>query len=253
MARFACATWRPISHNIGGTLSPSLGLVLHHQAGNGSLVSYFNNPATKASAHFWVSKSGQIEQMVDTGQVAWHGRAALNPRYAGVETEGCPGGRDEPLTDAQVDALARLYAEGHRVHGWPNALASAPGQKGFGYHRMGVATSCPCEVRLKMRPEILRRAFASAAAPAAPPVPVTGVPPLHVDYLGRGHNDRHPDVKVWQQKMRDRGWSSIGAADGIFGPKSEAAARAFQQEKGLTADGKVGPRTWAATWTAPVT
>ncbi|MEV6526896.1 peptidoglycan-binding domain-containing protein [Longispora sp. NPDC051575] len=59
------------------------------------------------------------------------------------------------------------------------------------------------------------------------------------------------DVRTWQQRMAARGWS-IGV-DGWYGPQSASVARQFQAEKGLTVDGIVGPNTWAAAWTAPVT
>jgi hypothetical protein len=53
------------------------------------------------------------------------------------------------------------------------------------------------------------------------------------------------------EKMKDRGWS-LGV-DGCYGPESENVCRQFQAEKGLSVDGDVGPKTWEATWTAPVT
>jgi hypothetical protein len=155
---------------MGGNITNNLGLVLHHQAGNGSLFSFFNSSSAQVSAHFWVSKTGTIEQYVDTSRVAWHGRS-LNSRYVGVETEGCATSPyAEPMTEAMVSALSRLYKEGVQRHGWANALANADGQRGFGYHRMAVATGCPCDVRLNMRREILNRAF-SVSPPVPPPTP----------------------------------------------------------------------------------
>ena len=59
--------------------------------------------------------------------------------------------------------------------------------------------------------------------------------------LRRG--DRGEDVKVLQRALKRAGYDA-GTIDGIFGP--EAAVRAFQRANGLTVDGIVGPRTWAA-------
>ena len=58
-------------------------------------------------------------------------------------------------------------------------------------------------------------------------------------------------VRVWQARMRERGWRI--AVDGIYGRESERVCRAFQKEKGLTVDGILGPETWRAAWTAKVT
>lgn len=39
------------------------------------------------------------------------------------------------------------------------------------------------------------------------------------------------------------GWGYIVSVTGIFGPKDEAAVKAFQKRMGITVDGKVGPET----------
>lgn len=98
-----------------------------------------------------------------------------------------------------------------------------------------------------------------------PPVPPVVKPPPFpypaADYLGTESADPHchsgyhaadrPNITTWQSKMSARGWTI--SADGRFGPQSDGVCRQFQAEKHLTVDGKVGPQTWAATWTAPVT
>jgi peptidoglycan hydrolase-like protein with peptidoglycan-binding domain len=59
------------------------------------------------------------------------------------------------------------------------------------------------------------------------------------------------DVRQWQARMSERGWP-IGV-DGVFGSESAATCCLFQEEKLLSVDGVVGPLTWQATWSAPVT
>lgn len=50
---------------------------------------------------------------------------------------------------------------------------------------------------------------------------------------------RGADVKTLQMKLNL-------IADGIFGPLTEEAVKEFQRSKGLTTDGIVGAKTWAA-------
>ena len=61
--------------------------------------------------------------------------------------------------------------------------------------------------------------------------------------LRRG--SKGPDVVRLQQQLAASGFDP-GGADGSFGAKTEAAVRAFQTARGLSVDGIVGPKTWAA-------
>jgi len=59
--------------------------------------------------------------------------------------------------------------------------------------------------------------------------------------LVRRGTNRFP-VRPLQQLLRAR--NHPVAVDGIFGPNTEAAVKAFQRSKSLAADGIVGPQTW---------
>lgn len=61
--------------------------------------------------------------------------------------------------------------------------------------------------------------------------------------LVRRGDEQHP-VRTLQYLLRARGHTVV--VDGVFGPATEAAVRAFQQEKRLAVDGIVGPNTWSA-------
>ncbi|NPV26419.1 MAG: L,D-transpeptidase family protein [Firmicutes bacterium] len=54
-----------------------------------------------------------------------------------------------------------------------------------------------------------------------------------------------PDVRQLQERLQELGFYR-GPLDGVFGPATETAVRAFQTEAGLTVDGIVGPTTWNA-------
>lgn len=271
MVTYPQAAWKPVP-NHGGAMSQHLGLVLHVQQGNNGLQGWFSNPESGASSTWWVSKTGQVEQYVDAELQAW-AQAAGNSTYNSVETEGYD---TEALTQAQMEGLAGLYRWGHDTYGWPFSTSDMVGQPGFAWHGMGGSAwgghpACPGDLRKNARTPILQMAMGSVITPTPPtpqpPQPQPTFPPFPyppADYLGQPSPDPHchsgfyggvdqQNVRQWQNKMLARGWSGIGAADGMFGPNSEKVCRQFQSEKQLAVDGKVGPNTWAASWTAPIT
>lgn len=64
--------------------------------------------------------------------------------------------------------------------------------------------------------------------------------------LSAQKNDTHPLVKVVQQRLHALGYTQVGAADGIAGPKFTAAVKAFQKDNDCWADGEItaGNKTW---------
>ena len=101
------------------------------------------------------------------------------------------------------------------------------------------------------------------AAPAPPPTPKAPAFPLKKGYYFgprfplsnkksvSGFYGNGAQLAVWQQRMKDRGWPI--KVDGRYGNNTASIALAFQKEKGLTPDKLIGPATWAAAWTAPIT
>lgn len=90
---------------------------------------------------------------------------------------------------------------------------------------------------------------AAWTAPVTPPS--DDVPSWPGVYLSYPPITEHVSARTWQSKMRERGWTID--VDGLYGEQSRTVCRTFQAEKGLDVDGVVGPVTWNATWTAPIT
>jgi hypothetical protein len=152
------------------------------------------------AAHFSVKADGTILQSRDTKYQS-AGNLDGNPRVIVIENEdtGGPfkkwtGNNVPPLTDAQVEANAKILAWAHKEHGVPLKLCpnSRPTSRGLAYHRQGIDGNfgsfrfpgrvsggevwtehrgkvCPGDNRIAQVPEILKRAKALAAEPR--PIP----------------------------------------------------------------------------------
>lgn len=266
------ATYRPIASH-GGAMDAQDGLILHITSVHADPYGFFSNVNNGASSTWWIDKDGRVEQYYDARARCW-AQMAGNGLYQAVETDGVP---PEPLSDAQIEALAHLYVWGHRHLNWPLDLANAPGQRGFGWHGMGGAAwgghySCPDNARVKQRAAVLARAgvllgshphphpHPTPPTPPKPhptPTPVNCAPPRYLGLLVPGSHG-HP-VHEWQAQMIKRGWNlGPSGADGAFGPKTEAVVRAFERQirgQGYATpiDGEVGRVVWRAAWCAPIT
>ena len=97
-----------------------------------------------------------------------------------------------------------------------------------------------------------------APRPAAPSAPAFPLPAG--SYFGpksgpaqsvSGYFSHNADLKAWQQQMKNRG--NVITVDGLYGDQTANLAYNFQGQCGLTRDKLIGPATWAAAWTAPIT
>ena len=74
-------------------------------------------------------------------------------------------------------------------------------------------------------------------------IPAQVVEPTSGLELTPAESSDKPTNKNIQQALKNAGLYN-GPIDGNIGPKSKKAIREFQTQNGLTADGKVGARTW---------
>lgn len=168
----------------GGMVADVRGVVVHIASGSfDGTIAWQHNPDAGVSSHFIVSRAGEIVQMVDTSDGSWAQKAG-NRTWLSIENEGrTPGDVGykpglERLTDAQIDANARILLKTHQIYGTkvPLQLATSPSGRGLGHHSMGAESgadwghsACPGTVIKAQKPAILARAvqLAGGASPTA--------------------------------------------------------------------------------------
>ncbi|MFQ3581330.1 MAG: glucosaminidase domain-containing protein [Chloracidobacterium sp.] len=82
--------------------------------------------------------------------------------------------------------------------------------------------------------------------PASQPLPPAAPPPTGVPQETLRQGNRGESVRLLQQSLIRLGYMTEAAYNtgpGIFGPRTDAALRAFQRDAGITVDGIYGPQT----------
>ncbi len=92
-------------------------VVLHHTGSDlvDRALATLTSPERKVSAHYLIGRDGEIIQLVDDRDRAWHagfswwgGNTDVNSASIGIELDN---DGDEPFADAQIDALLGLLAD----------------------------------------------------------------------------------------------------------------------------------------------
>lgn len=219
---------------------------------------YFATTSRDASAHENVDTDSFVRLLPDSA-TAW---AARGYNANGWHLEICTQAEKWAVLPADYrDRLYRMAAARARRAalelGVPLVRTHVGGPKGFLPHseidptrRSDPGKDFDWDYYMSLVNE--KDAGPTQALPAKPSRPmgaVASAPPAPRRPLRATTKNRW--ARMWQAKMASRGWKIT--VDGIYGPDSAEVAKKFQKEKGLVVDGIVGPATWRATWTAPVT
>lgn len=121
MMRDANAIWMPSSNFTPGRPGPVTGITDHITQGTDSLAwlrgAAGGSSNRGSSATYLVARDGTKYQLVDELDTPWtDGNLAYNERHVTIEAEGFSG---QPLTPAQIVALAELHRDISARHGFP--------------------------------------------------------------------------------------------------------------------------------------
>lgn len=234
-ADYPAALWVPADPNnytTGRTAKIDKVIIHVTQGSYAGSISWFQDPVSEVSAHYVVrSSDGQITQMVRDADTAYHARSA-NASALGIEHEGFI---DDPtwFTDAMYRSSAALTASLCDKYGVPKDRTHIIGH-----------SEAPGNDHTDPGPywdwnrymELVKGTGTGGGSRDG----------LSFDtYTTQRDGSVGPQVKALQLLLNEQG-HPVGEADGSFGPATAGAVTSFQAAHGLTADGIVGPATWAA-------
>ncbi|MGC4123118.1 MAG: N-acetylmuramoyl-L-alanine amidase [Myxococcales bacterium] len=127
---YSGADWVGPSPNSSSRSGTAIDMVVIHtcQGGFSGCVGWLLNSAAQASAHYVVSSTGTVDQLVEEYLKAWHA-TCVNPRSVGIEHEGYVDDPDRWYTEAMYCASAKLVKSICTRHGIPCDRSHVIGHK----------------------------------------------------------------------------------------------------------------------------
>ena len=232
-----------------GDIGKIMGVMVHHTAGPAggnmpSLATLRDGRPDLAGplANLGLGRDGTF--YVLAAGVAYHAGAGQwhtldndgNQHLIGIECENAGTQLDLPWPDAQMTALR---------HGIAALLRYCGVGADCGVGHREYAPTRKIEPRCDMDP--LRNDIAAILAGRSAPVALIPAAETAAASPAAAGDPRPTLRRPTGGALVVKLQQALGvAADGFFGPSTEAAVRQFQREHALTPDGIVGPKTWAA-------
>lgn len=158
-------------------------VVIHHNAGVLSIDQIWQVwQDRQASAHYQVTTTGEIGQLVWDSNTAWHAaNQAINQRSIGIEFSNSAGAaQDWPISDKTIEEGAHLVAAICRYYKLGRPMVG----KNVRFHREFAQTSCPHHLAPggKYHDGLISRAqyWYDVMTGAKPPAPATTTPKQEV-------------------------------------------------------------------------
>lgn len=233
-------------------------IVIHDCEGSyGGSVSWFQQTASKVSAHLVLDENGaRATQMVDWRNKAWHA-CDFNSVSEGVEAAGYSA---KGLGAPEWRALAAIVAFRLKANGLPPIFAVGGAGEGFCQHvSLGKAGGghhdvTPDNSQVWFDFVAMVRDFygqpmpdawvAGSIAEESPAIPATWKP--NVSAPAR-HDLAPPSLEWVQMELNAIGIPLVPlTVDGLDGPATQRAVRTFQARSRIGVDGDAGPETVAA-------
>lgn len=239
------------AHGRTGALLIPKGIAIHYVGNPGSTAAanrnWFENGAGGAhtSAHYIIGLNGEVIRCIPETERAQHAGKSYGPQwdamaktnngtYIGIEC--CHPDASGKFNDATYTSLVELCADICRKYGFNPA-------KDIKRHYDVCGKPCPLyyvnnpAAWTQLVNDITEKVLSSQTSVNDTTKNANSTPVLRC-------GDSGESVRLMQDLLNAAG--AILVADGSFGPKTEAAVKAFQTKQGLTVDGVCGPATWKA-------
>ncbi len=261
-------------------------ITIHCMAGNLSVEtcgSLFASAARQASSNYGIGSDGRIALYVKESDRSWcSSNRANDHRTVTIEVANDGGAATGwHVSDQAMTSLIALIADICRRNGikelkWQadKALIGQVDKQNMTVHRWFAAKACPGDYLYGKHAYIAEEVNKRLGKNVNPPtdsVPVTSSKYTHTQFVreiqaaigarvdgiagaetlsktvtvSRRKNSRHAVIKPVQTYLNAIGYP-CGAADGVAGPRFDAAVKAFQRANGCIADGELtaGKTTW---------